>query len=460
MWVIISVAFFFAYLLFFGICYYEAVLKGKAEWVLYYMLLFLPVYIVLQSVVFNGTESELLVRIIQYSKEVLLFSFLAAWVIRQPNIFTRKWRFTLLDWCILSFLLLALIYLVLPIGQSEFLSKAVYYKNMLLLGLVYFFGRNCEFDPPIWRIVFKILFSLSIIVFIVVLFEKVTDIHFHSHIGLAKYNLEIHKIEPAGHYDLTWTFEAQGATKRFGSIFSNPLEYAASMLMMLSAAIIFLILSPNNQMRIKYLGLVGMVLLCVVFAYSRAAFVSVFVMLGFMAVVLKLYRLIGIMILLAFLTGIYITFFAEKEVQHFVLDTITFRNTSSLTHLIEWAEAVESMVQNPMGIGLATSGNAGGVEADIKIGGENQFLVYGVQLGFLGLLFYVMMTLLAILRGWIAFRIGDSWAEKVVPFVASTTKVGLLLPLFTANAEIYLFVSFVVWWFVGYSEARLQLKSK
>lgn len=47
-------------------------------------------------------------------------------------------------------------------------------------------------------------------------------------------------------------------------------------------------------------------------------------------------------------------------------------------------------------------------------------------------------------------------------FVAAAVKVGLLLPLFTANAEMYTYVSWITWWMVGYSVyaySRLQSQS-
>ena len=65
---------------------------------------------------------------------------------------------------------------------------------------------------------------------------------------------------------------------------------------------------------------------------------------------------------------------------------MNFQNTSSLGHLLEWIEGLNSMIKNPMGIGIAMSGNANGVDQALKIGGENQFLIYGVQMGALGLL--------------------------------------------------------------------------
>jgi len=50
-----------------------------------------------------------------------------------------------------------------------------------------------------------------------------------------------------------------------------------------------------------------------------------------------------------------------------------------------------------------------------------------------------------------AYRQATLKKDRVIPFVAATVKVGLLLPLFTSNAEIYLYVAFVSWWMVGYS---------
>jgi O-antigen ligase len=149
-------------------------------------------------------------------------------------------------------------------------------------------------------------------------------------------------------------------------------------------------------------------------------------------------------------------FIAKDEVRYFVLDTITFENSSSITHAVEWFEAIESMISDPQGIGLATSGNAGGVEREVQVGGENQYLIYGVQLGFLGLLLYLGMLLVGIKHAWKAFRLEQNRKDAIIPFVAATVKFGLLLPLFTANAEAYLFVSLISWWMIGFAETSYQ----
>src|SRR5690606_23610692 len=130
----------------------------------------------------------------------------------------------------------------------------------------------------------------------------------------------------------------------------------------------------------------------------------------------------------------------------------------------------ESMISNPWGIGLAMSGNSASVEEDLRISGESQFLIYGVQLGVIGLLLYIAILAFGISKSLQVFRKSPNVNSARVAFVAAVTKFGLLLPLFTANAELYLYVSLVTWWMLGYSmreynqiklaEKQLQLVGK
>lgn len=207
---------------------------------------------------------------------------------------------------------------------------------------------------------------------------------------------------------------------------------------------------------ILYGGGMLLALLNLAAAYSRASFAAFFSLIFFIALIFRVYKLIGLGFGLALSFVIYIIYLAPLETQYFVIDTITFQNPSSLGHALEWFQAVESMIQSPQGIGLATSGNAGGVEADLQVGGENQFLIYGVQLGVLGLILYTSSIILAILLSLKAYRLAWDEESRTIPFVASAVKFSLLLPLFTSNVEIYLFVSLSSWWMVGYSMRILQ----
>src|SRR5690606_13427705 len=187
------------------------------------------------------------------------------------------------------------------------------------------------------------------------------------------------------------------------------------------------------------------------FSSSRAAFAAFFIMVAFIAVVFRLYRMLALGASAFVLFVFYVLFLASEDFYYFVYDTITFQNASSVGHVLEWLIGLETMVSNPLGIGLAMSGNSASVEEDLRISGESQFLIYGVQLGVIGLIFYICILAFGISRSLEVFRKSTNVSKARVAFVAATTKFGLLLPLFTANAELYLYVSLVTWWMLGYS---------
>ena len=174
-------------------------------------------------------------------------------------------------------------------------------------------------------------------------------------------------------------------------------------------------------------------------------------MIFFVALVFKLYKLIGFGFLSLVLFVFYVLFFASEDFYFYVIDTLTFADTSSIGHVVEWVMALDSMVSNPLGIGLAMSGNFGSVTEDLRVGGENQFLIYGVQLGWIGMFLYIATLLSGIRNSIYVFKNSDHLNLARMAFVAGTVKAGLLLPLFTANVEIYTYVSWVSWWMVGYS---------
>jgi O-antigen ligase len=434
----------------------QVVFRGRLLALLLYMVIFLPVYTVFLSFINLQLDYLPLIKLLQISKEVVIYGGLVGWMLLHRNVYATRWKLSQPDYFLFLFYLLVLVFVVVPIGPATVVNKLIYFKSLALIGTAYFLGRNCQFDFIQWRTVFVTIFILTVVAFAVSFFEELLGTHFHSLIGLGKYNFDLYEIKPQGHYGLTWTFEAQGAQKRFGSIFSNPLEFAASILLSFSAALIFLFSVKQEGSKIKYSVLLLLTFFCVVFAFSRASFVAIFGMLIVMALMLKFYRILILGFGAAVIIAFYVNFFADQQVKNYALDTILFRNSSNITHLIEWIEAIESIRSQPEGLGLATSGNAGGVEGDLKIGGENQFLVIGVQLGIVGMVLYLMILITSIRRSWQAFQLATSRADEIVPFVAVTVKFGLLLPMLTANAETYLYISSVSWWMIGYSVSLYQ----
>jgi hypothetical protein len=438
-------------MLFCAVLIYALIKRGREWYLLPFVIVYLPIYITLQSLTFQQTGSALAVHLIQYLKEVILFLTFFVFLFYKKDVLAYSFKLRSIDFVFISFIALAALFLILPIGGASFFSKAIYFKNILILALMYFFGRNMVLSERQIKIILGMIISVAVAAFLLNTVEYVTNTHFHSLVGYGKFNDIVHDIEPTGHYGLSWTFETQMAAKRFGAFYANPLELASASLLCFATAFILFMKTPHRNNQIIYFGVIILIISTLLYSYSRASIVAFFLELAFIAVLFKYYKILLSGFILFLASVIYIFYFASDDLYYFVVDTITFQNASSFGHLIEWVEGVESMSQSPQGIGLAMSGNASGVDADLKIGGENQFLIYGVQMGVLGLFLYILLLFLSIRFAIKAYFNAPKAIEGVIPFIAGTTKFALLLPLFTANAELYLFVSYLTWWMVGYS---------
>lgn len=440
----------------------QIIFKGKWSYFIYFLAAFLPIYITSLSLIFLVTRSAEILSVFQIIKEVIILLAFGGFVFFQKEMFGYPFRMRPTDWLMLGLLTLGFLYLLLPIGSATFVNKALYYKSMLMPGFVYFLGRNTRWNEAEIKRLFLVIFVVMFAAFAVNVVESfILQAHLQQFSGYALYNQVINNIEPTGNFGLTWTFETQAVTKRLAAFFSDPLELASSVLMGFAAGLIWF-LTTRREENWVYLLVMMATLGSLVFSASRAAFGAFFIMIFFVALVFKLYRLIGAGFLALVLFGIYVLFFASDDFYFFVLDTITFENSSSLGHVVEWLLALDSMISNPLGIGLAMSGNFGSVEDELRVGGENQFLIYGVQLGWLGMLLYILTLYTGIRDSIRVFRTTSSTPLARIAFTGAVVKVGLLLPLFTANVEIYLYVSWLSWWMIGFSlreYGELQNKS-
>ena len=419
--------------------------KGNTAYILLYIICFLPFYSIFQVIVFNAFENPILVNSIKYSKDFVFYSSFILFLFGNKRPFLKKtFSFSMLDKLMLTFLMLAVLYLILPLGEANFLSKIIYAKNIFLIGILYFFGRN--------------LIGVCFFAFLISFSENLIGIHLHSFLGFSEYNLVINDIDPQGNFGLNWSFEGQGAIPRYASFFADPLEFSASLILFFSIAIWFFIHSKLRETKFLSLFLVLVIVFSFFLSFSRASMFSAVLMLVFGLYLSKNYKIILSSLLIVTVGFLYVYFFSSDDLRYLIQDTITFQNTSSLGHLIEWIEGLISIYENPFGVGLAMSGNASGVDQSIKIGGENQFLIYGVQMGVISMVIYFLILIKSIFNSSKLYLNSNNINHKSVGFITALTKFGLLIPLFTANAELYLFVAFFSWYLVGQSERLYNTK--
>jgi len=160
--------------------------KGNTAYLLLYIICFLPFYSVFQLIIFNAFENPILVNSIKYSKDFIFYSSFILFLLgSNKSILQRIFSFSTLDKLILIFLMLVIVYLIIPLGEANFLSKIIYAKNIFLIGILYFFGRSSDFKVENWNLVLKLLIGVCLFAFLISFSENLIGVHLHSFLGFS-----------------------------------------------------------------------------------------------------------------------------------------------------------------------------------------------------------------------------------------------------------------------------------
>ena len=343
----------------------ERVYNSNLSFLLIYLVTFLPVYFIFQLIVFDFYENVLLVDLIKYSKDFVIFSsFFIVFFGSKKDFFLKELKTTFLDKIIILFIIVSSIYAIIPFGEASFYVKLLYLKNIYLIGVVYYLGRNFFINENLFLNLKKILISILCIAFIVSSIEYFFNFHLHSFFNYAKFNLLINDILPEGNFGLSWTFERSPDQARFGSIFPNPLEFSSNLILFLTIPLFAILDSKKNIF--KNLFIILIIFVSFYYAYSRASILSALIVIFAALLITKNYKTVFYILVLLLFSTLIFYFSASEDSIYFVIDTFTFNESSSFSHLIEWIQAILTIIENPLGIGLAMSGNASGVDQAIK----------------------------------------------------------------------------------------------
>jgi hypothetical protein len=290
---------------------------------------------------------------------------------------------------------------------------------------------------------------LSIATSLLLLYELITYTHFQTYTGYALYNEDFFGADIGGHYGLSWTFERDNGVKRFASFFSNPLDLANSTLLT-TAMVLSMYTDKKNTLGLTRFGWIVAIstLIAIILALSRASLAAYGVLIYCYALIARkkeiqylIYSLLGLSIL-------YLLYLIkDKSVLEYIVSTIQLSDSSSLGHLLEWAEGAQSIASHPFGIGLGESGKVAAVLQQ-NIGGENQFIIVGVQTGILSLFIYIAIYVLIIRNCWKYYPLLTGKA-KMLALSLLLIKIAFIFPLFTSNFDSNSYITFLTWLLTG-----------
>ena len=254
---------------------------------------------------------------------------------------------------------------------------------------------------------------------------------------------------PTGTQGLSWTFESSLGKKRFGSIFSDPLEFSASTVLILC---LLVALATDKKFKIRFTKFTTAVfiatLFCIVFAISRASFVGFFLLLycyGWISrnrTLIKVYHYIFLS-----LAAILVFFFAKGDLYDLIINTFSFQEASTIGHLIQWVDGINAIIAHPFGLGLGESGRIS-MTAEQNTGGENQLIIIGVQAGIISIILYSAIYFQLIKTGLKHLPFTKGKKRKVILAVV-LLKIGMFVPLMTSNIDAFNFVTYTGYFLSG-----------
>jgi hypothetical protein len=419
-------------------------LKKEIKGVLVFIIIGLPIYINTLSVTHMYGFGKLIPYMQAFKEICIIAGFLM--VITELK---KRPRMHTVDILIAVFFLVSFLYLLLPIGPYDFGKRLLAFKALSMFPVIYFTGRFCKARSINLNHVFSYICIVAIIAAsVLVLLEVIPNQHLHSRTGFTDYMIKYYNGETSGNYGLIWTFETETGAKRFGSIYSSPLELSAATILAL-AAILALISWRRNRPKYTTLYITGIIstLLCIIFALSRASFVNYFVVIYVFAWITRNRKILRYFHVGLALAVIYVAFFLKGDMFDFIISTLNFQNASSIGHIIEWINGINGMIAHPLGMGLGTSGKIAMVTDD-QVGGENQLIIIGVQVGIPILIAYTWAYVSMIRSGLISLKTAVGNKKKIILCVV-LLKIGLLIPLFTSYLDTFIYITYASYFLSG-----------
>lgn len=418
------------------------VLKGRKSDAWLFMIFGLPVYITALIVTFDNAP-RFMVTVFQSFKELIILALLTMQVIT----LRRRLKLHFIDYAVLAFFCYTFLYVLLPVGEQGFAGRLLAFKSFSFFPLIYFSGRLLDLRRIYVSKYFHFVVYVAIAAALVALFELITSQHFQTRIGFADFYYYIYNFEPTGSYGLSFTFETDTGLRRFAGFYANPLEHAAATILAL-AVILSLHTTDENRIKLNGLGLTAFVatLISIFLALSRSSFLSYFLTIYYYALLTRKKQLLNFIHFMGVLVVLYFLFLLNnKDVREFIITTITFTNSSSVGHIIEWVEGINAIVNNPMGLGIGSSGGAAGGD---NIGGENQLIIIGVQTGVISMLIYAVAYVAIVRKGWKLFPVLKG-KEKRICLAVVLLKLGFIIPLMTSELESSAYIAYMTWFLSG-----------
>ena len=409
-----------AFLYFVGIILFFATFAGKVHWTLAFVTFLIPLRNVVERVQQFPIGTKFLT--------ILIFTMTLVWFLRA---FGQRFRFvptSLLNFT--SIVLIFYTFISLQIGnqylQDPFFnigdSRVRDWKNFCMMPLLFFITLNSITDKKwVWRI-----FTVMCVSMFVMTYYTMTQI--------------------------TWFSALVSRTKITGTFqFLGPNEVAAffdQYTLLLMSVYFFM---KRGMKKTLLLILILMNLFCIMFLYSRAAYLATFIGM-ILLFALKNRKLLFILILAAVFWQTVLPQKAAERIQQTTDEYGEIVDISAERRFLIWSRSMELVQENPLaGIGFGVFRHLGYDLGDP----HNIYLKILVEQGIFGLLIFIMIILCLLKEGFLLYKKGDDDLSKGLGLGLMICVIVLLINNIFGDRWTYFELSSYLWIYAALA-ARLN----
>lgn len=133
----------------------------------------------------------------------------------------------------------------------------------------------------------------------------------------------------------------------------------------------------------------------------------------------------------------------------FVWDTLSFQESSSASHVNDWANGLAAFIQSPWGSGLGTTDQTALRTGLPHITGDNLYLKYAVEMGVAGIAFFVLIVGSIGASAMRLYRHGSNLAQQRMGITVWLAVVGIAINGVTAVVFNSIALGWIFFWLAG-----------
>jgi hypothetical protein len=361
------------------------------------------------------------------------------------------------DLAVAALLLLAVVYLAgaavwfdagLPAGL-----QLLGWRDAVYFTLLYFVGRETPHVAAQDRYL-RALFAVGVVTCLLAILERLfVSPRMLTLLGAARYFQEFLNLAPTtqlneyGLPDNYWTSVGDHVVRRAGSTYLSSQGFAVPFLMILPAATLWLFSPERRRPVVAWVGY-AMLWTGLLLSVTRMTIVVCILQVAILTAARRRWGL-AVGTGLVALTAFGVTLFLVPGLAAFLWDTLTWRTGSSVAHLSDWSQGIQSLLDHPLGVGLGAGGLTAVRFGLLPTAADSQYFKYSVEMGAPGLLLFVGMLVAIGVAGLRAARQAATQTERDYGALVVVAVLGLALNGITTTPLTNNFFTYVLFWLAG-----------